>query len=139
MQKTTNKDFYDIYDTDFYNKYQAFQNKSIKYPEYERLKTLIVNVDDERKKYYLNSLQKSNQIKYMNLQLLAEVISFMNTINDVVNKKTVNYNTIKPYMDHILPSEKEYVSSYGKEDYDSMVQEMAACFFRYIRHIKMLL
>jgi hypothetical protein len=139
MQKNTNKDFYDIYDADFYAKYQSFQNKAIKYPEYERLKSLIANVDDERKVYYLNNLQKSNQLKYMNLQLLAEVITFMNSVNDVVNKKTVNYNSIKPYIDHILPSEKEYVASYGKSDYDSMVQEMVASFFRYIRHIKMLL
>lgn len=129
-------DIPDIYEVDIYQKISELGKKIPKYAEYEKLKALLTNISEDQKKFYITSLLTSKQIKNMNLPLLAEVITFMDKTNNIINKNTINQKTIQPYVNHVLPKKSDYVEKYGLEDYTIMEKEMYATFFRYVRHVK---
>jgi hypothetical protein len=131
-----NGDIPDIYEVDIYQKISELGKKIPKYAEYEKLKALLTNISEEQKKFYITNLFSSNQIRNMNLPLMAEVITFMDRANNIINKNTVNQKTVQPYVNHVLPKKSEYVEKYGLEDYNLMEKEMYSSFFRYVRHVK---
>lgn len=93
---------------------------------------------------YTNLLRGAEQLRFMNMPVLAQVILFMNSKGNVVTADNFNYMEISGYIEVLLP-ERESTKEGGKGKYISEDElnlyrlRMAATFLRYIRYIQALL
>ena len=93
---------------------------------------------------YLNMLSNADQLRFMNMPVVAQVLMFMNSVGNDINEHNFNYAAIRPYIDQLLPrNEPTRDGTRGKnipaEDLERMRLRLAATFLRYTRYILILL
>jgi hypothetical protein len=93
---------------------------------------------------YVNLMKNGEQIRFLNMPVLAEVLLYMHNISNNVTKANFNYNRILPYIEKLLPhNEITPTGGRGKEYSDEELQimrlRMAATFLRYVRYVIVLM
>jgi hypothetical protein len=102
-----------------------------------------LNVPKKDKRSYIDLMRRGEQIRFMNMQVLAVVLVYMNDIGGIVNSDNFTYMSISSYIDRLLPH-REVVEggTRTKEIPEDELQinrlRMAATFFRYIKYILLL-
>lgn len=89
---------------------------------------------------YKSLMRRAEQIRFMNMPVLAQVILYMHNVGNNVTVDNFNYNSIKPYIDTLLPRREVMeggtrTKEIPKEELDIMRLRMAATFLRYIKYI----
>lgn len=92
---------------------------------------------------YAGLMRQAEQIRFMNMPVLAEVLLYMHNVGNVVTEANFNYNAIRPYIDRLLP--RREITEGGlkgkeisEEELEIMRLRMAATFLRYIRYVSLL-
>jgi hypothetical protein len=94
------------------------------------------------RRYYEHLMENAEQIRFMNMQVLAQVLLYMNTENN--DPQNFSYEAITPYIERLLPH-KELIEDTHKmktipaEELEIYRRRMAATFFRYMRYVLSLL
>ena len=98
----------------------------------------------QRDRYaYTELMLGGEQIRFMNMAVLAEVLLFMHSVGNEVTAANFSYNQILPYIDRLLPR-REVVEGGVKtkeipeEELQIMRLRIAATFLRYIRYVSIL-
>jgi len=116
-----------------------FSDKKFNTPDeiaLKKLKSILNNKGrlNKKDKYeYGNLMIHADQLRFMNMNVLAEVMIYMNSIGDNFNQNTFNYEQIKPYIANLLPSSSTI--SLSDTDKEIIRLRMAATFMRYIKYI----
>ena len=89
---------------------------------------------------YVNMLSNAEQIRFMNMPVVAQVLLFMRSVGNVIDETTLNYQGILPYINSLLPrTEPSRDGTRAKElpadEIERMRLRLAATFFRYIKYI----
>lgn len=86
--------------------------------------------------YYRNLMENAEQIRFMNMKVLAAVLLYMHSVGNVVSDQTFNYNTILPSIE-ILMDEKQFGASknYTPTDLQIIKLRLAVTFLRYIHYV----
>lgn len=85
---------------------------------------------------YIKLLQNSEQIRFMNMAVLAQVLIYMYSVNDQVNSKNFSYELLeRDYLDNILHDVGVKLKNTNAKELDVMRLRMAATFLRYIRYM----
>jgi hypothetical protein len=98
------------------------------------------NIKKSDRYNYVNLISGAEQIRFMNMPVLAEVFHYMYNVGNDVNEENLNYNAISPYIDKLLP-EKEIQENETKlreipENELTIIKlRLAATFVRYIRYV----
>lgn len=92
---------------------------------------------------YAGLMRNAEQIRFMNMPVLAEVLLFMHNVGNTVTAENFNYNSIRPYIDRLLPRREVAeggirAKEISEEDLEIMRLRMAATFLRYIRYVSFL-
>ena len=89
------------------------------------------------------SMNGAEQIRFMNMPVLAAVLNYMRSVNNDVNPDNFNYVRISGFIDNLLP--RREVGEGGVKSKDLSNEELeiirlrlAATFLRYIRYILLL-
>lgn len=98
----------------------------------------------QRDRYaYTGLMIRAEQIRFMNMPVLAEVLLYMHHVGNVVNENNFSYDAILPYIERLLP--RREVTETGvkhkeisPEDLQVMRLRMAATFLRYIHYVDLL-
>lgn len=98
----------------------------------------------QRDRYnYAGLMRRAEQIRFMNMPVLAEVLLYMHNVGNVVTEQNFSYNAIRPYVDNLLP--RREIQEGGvrskeipEEKLEIMRLRMAATFLRYIRYVSAL-
>jgi hypothetical protein len=104
------------------------------------LKVPELRASDTR--FYLNLMSNAEQIRFMNMQVLAQVILYMHSRGN--NPQDFSYAVIEPYIERIIPH-KEMIEETHKmktipaEELEIYRLRMAATFLRYMRYLLFLL
>jgi len=98
----------------------------------------------QRDRYnYAELMKQAEQIRFMNMPVLAEVISFMHNVGNKVTQENFNYNAILPYIERLLPRKETTeggtkTKEIPEDELNIMRLRMAATFLRYIRYVTLL-
>jgi hypothetical protein len=122
--------------------------KRIQTPDDIAIKKLIKLLDKpgltQRDRYnYAGLMRQAEQIRFMNMAVLAEVLLYMHNVGNIINEENFSYNAIRPYIDRLLPK-REVQEGGGRakeipeDDLEIMRLRMAATFLRYIRYVSLL-
>lgn len=91
---------------------------------------------------YVDLMRQAEQIRFMNMPVLAEVLLFMHNIGNIVTDTNFSYTAILPFVDRLLPkkdtTEGGTTKEIPEEDLQIMRLRMAATFLRYIRYVSFL-
>lgn len=92
---------------------------------------------------YAELMRRAEQIRFMNMPVLAEVLLYMHNAGNVITGENFNYNSIQPYIDRLLPRREIMEGGIRpkeipEEELEIMRIRMAATFLRYIRYILLL-
>lgn len=92
---------------------------------------------------YRDLMSQAEQIRFMNMPVLAEVLLYMHNVGNDVRPDNFNYNAILPYIERLLPQREIGEGGVkGKEipenEKNIMRLRMAATFLRYIRYVSLL-
>jgi hypothetical protein len=92
--------------------------------------------------YYAGLMRQAEQIRFMNMPVLAEVLLFIHNTPEV-NHEYFNYDAISPYIDRLLPRRENNDGGLKSkeitpEEIEIMKLRMAATFLRYIRYVILL-
>jgi len=92
---------------------------------------------------YANLMKQAEQIRFMNMPVLAEVLLYMHSVGNVITEDNFNYNAIRPYIDRLLPrrevrEEGVRARDIPENELEIMRLRMAATFLRYIRYVSLL-
>lgn len=122
--------------------------KTAQTPDDIAIKKLIKLLDKpgltQRDRYnYAGLMRQAEQIRFMNMPVLAEVLLFMHNVGNIVTEENFSYNTIRPYINRLLPRrEIQEGGIRGKEipeeELEIMRLRLAATFLRYIRYVSLL-
>lgn len=122
--------------------------KQVQTPDDIAIKKLIKLLDKPglttRDRYdYADLMRRAEQIRFMNMPVLAEVLLYMHNVGNEVTEDNFSYNAIRPYIDRLLP--RREVTEGGlrgkeipEEELEIMRLRMAATFLRYIRYVSFL-
>lgn len=92
---------------------------------------------------YTGLMIRAEQIRFMNMPVLAEVLLYMHNVGNEVTADNFSYNAIRPYIDRLLPR-REVIEGGMKtkeipeEELEIMRLRMAATFLRYIHYVTQL-
>lgn len=95
-----------------------------------------------KRRYYENLMFNAEQIRFMNMQVLAQVLLFMNSTGD--DPSAFSYQAILPYIERLLPH-KEFIEDTNKmktipaEELEIIRLRMATTFLRYMRYVLFLM
>jgi hypothetical protein len=122
--------------------------KQVQTPDDIALKRLLRLLDkpglSQRDRYkYLGLMKQAEQIRFMNMAVLAEVLLYMHNVGDVITEENFNYRALSPYIERLLPHKEIGEGGVrGKdipaEDLQIMRLRMAATFLRYVRYVSLL-
>lgn len=92
---------------------------------------------------YADLMRRAEQIRFMNMSVLAEVILYMHNVGNDVNEDNFNYHAIMPYIDRLLPRREVMegglrTKEITGDELEIMRLRMAATFLRYIRYVSLL-
>jgi hypothetical protein len=92
---------------------------------------------------YVGLMRQAEQIRFMNMPVLAEVLLYMHNVGNAVNETNFNYAAIRPYIDRLLPRQEIMeggirTKDIPEEELEIMRLRMAATFLRYIRYVMLL-
>ena len=92
-----------------------------------KLKSILVkkNLLNEDMYEYLHLIRNSDQIRFMNMGVLAEVLSYI-TLNPDISQ--LSYNSISENIEALIPKEEKLVP----EELEIIRLRMAATFLRYL-------
>lgn len=122
--------------------------KQAQTPDDIAIKKLIKLLDEpgltQKDRYsYAGLMRQAEQIRFMNMPVLAKVLLYMHNVGNVVTAENFNYDAIRPYIDRLLP--RKEVQERGvrekeipEEELEIMRLRMAATFLRYIRYVSLL-
>lgn len=106
-----------------------------------KLESLLTKarMEGDSKARYKKLMEKSDQIRFLSMQVLAEVLIFMHNVGEIITVNTFNAQTIEPYVTNILlkqePTEKENKKEISSDDYLISKFRMQNTFLRYVRYI----
>lgn len=117
--------------------------KQIQTPDDIAIKALGKKLDKpgltvKDRKDYQDLVRRAEQLRFMNMSVLAEVLYFLHNNGGQVTEKNLNYNTISSYIDRLLPTRGALEKGTADEDLQIMRLRMVATFFRYIRYVELL-
>lgn len=117
-------------------------------PDDIAIKKLIKLLDKpgliQRDRYaYAELMRRAEQIRFMNMPVLAEVLLYMHNVGNEITQENFNYDAIRPYIDRLLPRREITegairAKEIPEEDLEIMRLRMAATFLRYIRYVSLL-
>lgn len=122
--------------------------KQVQTPDDIAIKKLIKLLDKpgltQRDRYaYAELMKRAEEIRFMNMPVLAEVLLYMHNLGTEITGENFNYNAIQPYIDRLLP--RREVAEGGirtkeipPEELEIMRLRMAATFLRYIKYVLLL-
>jgi len=89
---------------------------------------------------YVNMLSNAEQIRFMNMPVVAQVLLYMRSVGNVVDSNTFTYQAILPYINALLPrtettADGTQTKKITAEEMERMRLRLAATFFRYIKYI----
>jgi hypothetical protein len=89
---------------------------------------------------YISLMRRAEQLRVMNMPVLAEVLLYIHNVGGVITEQNFNYDAILPYIERLMP--KREIAEGGtkardvqEEDLEIMRLRMAASFLRYIRYV----
>lgn len=89
---------------------------------------------------YINMLSNAEQLRFMNMPVVAQVLLFMRSVGNQVTEQNFSYAAILPYINQLLP--RNDITSDGLRKKEIPVDELermrlrlAATFYRYIWYI----
>lgn len=93
-----------------------------------KLKSILMKrgVLNEDVYQYIEILRNSDQIRFMNMNVLAEVLIYIDSGQDISD---LNYESISDNIDALIPKDEK------QEDLEVVRLRMAATFFRYLRYV----
>lgn len=80
---------------------------------------------------YIGLMRGADQLRFMNMAVLAEVLTFMNNVGNNVTEENLTYNNLLRYIDSLIPN----MSSISATELEIIRLRMAATFLRYIRYV----
>jgi hypothetical protein len=85
---------------------------------------------------YASIIKQGEQLRFMNMPVLAEVLLYLSSINDDLGTDNFNIDIISPYMDRVLPKREPGLGGkdISPEEMQIMRIRMAATFFRYAQY-----
>lgn len=88
-----------------------------------------------------NSVKNAEQLRFMNMPVLSEVLLYMKNVGNVINLQTMNYAALGPYIERLLPRRETHeaggrVREITEDELQIMRLRMAATFLRYISYVK---
>jgi hypothetical protein len=87
--------------------------------------------------FYENILSKSPKIAYMNMSLLAQVLIYMNGINDNTTNVKIDPKIIEPYVNSIISEDN--MNKLTEDEYTILYNRMLLGFYRYLRLVQNLI
>lgn len=89
---------------------------------------------------YTNQMARAEQIRFMNMPVLAQVLIYMNSVGNEITDANFNYNTIRGYIEPLLPRREVMEGSTKSkeipgEELEIMRLRLAATFLRYIYYV----
>lgn len=122
--------------------------KAVQTPDDIASKKLIKLLDKpgltQRDRYnYAALMKQAEQIRFMNMPVLAEVLLFMHNVGNIVTEANFSYNAIRPYIDRLLPRREMKEGGVRpkeipEDELEIMRLRLAATFLRYIRYVSLL-
>lgn len=122
--------------------------KQIQTPDDIAIKKLLKLLDKpgltQRDRYaYAELMRGAEQIRFMNMPVLAEVLLYMHYAGNDITGENFNYAIIQPYVDRLLPRREiaedgVRTKEISEEELEIMRIRMAATFLRYIRYVSLL-
>jgi hypothetical protein len=112
-------------------------DKQSQAPDYIALKKLKkfletrVSMQRNEINSYVELMRGAEQLRFMNMEVLAETLAYMRTINNVFQPERFSYNAIKKYIDNLLPN----TETASTLDLDISKLKMAATIFRYLKYV----
>jgi hypothetical protein len=117
-------------------------------PDDIAIKKLIKLLDkpglSQRDRYaYADIMRHAEQIRFMNMPVLAEVLLFIHDKGNTITADNFNYNATLPYVNRLLPQREVMeggirTKEVPEEDLVIMRLRMVATFLRYIRYVSLL-
>jgi len=92
---------------------------------------------------YTGLMVRGEQIRFMNMPVLAEVLLYMHNVGNEVTTANFSYNAVRPYVDRLLPRREVMeggikTKEIPEDELEIMRLRMAATFLRYIRYVSLL-
>lgn len=92
---------------------------------------------------YTDEMRNAEQIRFMNMQVLSEVLLFMHDVGNVVNAENFNYDAIESYINRLLPHKEisegdTRPKEISADELQIMRLRLAATFLRYINYVLLL-
>ena len=122
--------------------------KQVQTPDEIALKKLLKLLDkpglNQRDRYgYVGLMRQADQIRFMNMPVLAEVLLYMHNVGNEVTEANFSYNAISPYITRLLPRREILEGGMRpkeipEDELQIMRLRMAATFLRYIRYVSLL-
>jgi len=124
---------------------QGGVDRQVQTPDDIAIKKLIKLLDkpgiSPKDRYnYGGLMRNAEQIRFMNMPVLAEVLLYMHNVGNIVTELNFSYGAILPYVDRLLPR-KEIMEGgirpkeISEEEIQVMRLRMAVTFLRYIRYV----
>lgn len=117
-------------------------------PDSIALKKLAKNLDkpglSSNDKYsYISLMSQAEQIRVMNMPVLAEVLLYMKNEGGEITQENFNYTKILPYIEKLLPRQEIIeggikTKEIAPDELEIMKLRMAATFLRYIAYVGLL-
>ena len=89
--------------------------------------------------YYIRILSLSDQIRYMNMIMLAYVIIYMDENDNDITSENFSYEKIDKYINVVLLNIGTKKNEISDDDYQIIKLRTAATFLRYIRYMRELI
>lgn len=96
------------------------------------------NLMNEQKMSYIEMFSSADQLRFMNMNVLAEVIIYLIGVGgeDQLNNRNLNYESLEPYIKRLLPkSDSPDYQKLSAVEIEITKLRLAATFFRYIHYI----
>ncbi|CAH6418992.1 Hypothetical protein HVR_LOCUS178 [uncultured virus] len=92
---------------------------------------------------YTALMIRAEQIRFMNMPVLAQVLLYMHNVGNEVTAENFSYGAIRPYIDSLLPRREVIeggikTKEIPEEELEIMRLRMAATFLRYIHYVDLL-
>lgn len=92
---------------------------------------------------YTSLMEQAEQVRFMNMQVLAEVFIYLHNIGNTITAENFNYNAIRDNIDRLLPRREIMeggirTKEIPEDELEIMRLRMAATFFRYIRYVTLI-
>lgn len=93
---------------------------------------------------YLGMLANAEQLRFMNMPVVAQVLLFMRSVGNEVTRNNFTYAAIFPYINQLLPRNEPTrdglrAKEVAADDLERMRLRLAATFLRYTRYILILI